>query len=48
MYDVKKLFEQVKTRTPLTENQLRFICEQVKEILVEEANVQVFCFNSIE
>lgn len=41
MYDVKQLYEQVKTRTPLTENQLRFICEQVKDILVEEANVQV-------
>lgn len=42
MYDVKALFENVKSRKPLNEHELRFICEKVKELLIEEANVLVY------
>lgn len=40
MFDVDRLIALLKNKDIIEENDLRLLCEKVKEILVEESNVQ--------
>jgi hypothetical protein len=39
MFDVDRLIALLKNKDIIEENDLRLLCEKVKEILVEESNV---------